>query len=182
MKYNYIQTALDSISLLDLATHIQDYEARTFFLGAPGKEHYKLLAYFSTTFNKQILFDIGTYKGCSALALAYNNSNQVKSFDIVNVNKIKNKPENIEWYFDNFLTYNINEILTSPFIMLDIDHTGKTEKIILDFLIDNKWHGLLLLDDIYLNSEMQQFWSDITLPKYDLSHMGHFSGTGLVEL
>ncbi len=76
----------------------------------------------------------------------------------------------------------IEEIHSSPFIMLDIDHSGKTEKEILDFLVDNNWHGHLLLDDIYLNNAMKDFWNNITLEKYDLTHIGHFSGTGLVIL
>jgi hypothetical protein len=182
MKYNTIQQDVQNINLLHLAPKIQSYEYRGFFSDVAGREHYKLLAYFSTQYNNTILYDIGTNRGCSALALSYNSTNTIKTFDIVNIMGLTNPPENIEWYIGDFLKEPIEEILKSPFIMLDIDHTGKTEKEILDFLIENKWHGLLLLDDIYLNAEMKQFWSDITLPKYDLSHMGHFSGTGLVEL
>ena len=54
--------------------------------------------------------------------------------------------------------------------------------LILDFLIDNNWHGKLLLDDINLNQEMKNFWNGISHEKYDLTDIGHWSGTGLVIL
>ena len=54
---------------------------KNYFLEAPGKEHYRLLSYISTLYNGVTILDIGTYKGCSALALSFNPSNKVVSFD-----------------------------------------------------------------------------------------------------
>ena len=56
------------------------------FLGKPGKEHYKLLAYLSTTFNFKNIIDIGTHLGNSSLALSYNISNTIYTFDIIDKN------------------------------------------------------------------------------------------------
>ena len=173
---------LEKINLLDLSICITNMESRGFFVLHPGQEHYPLLAHISTLYNNALLYDIGTYRGCSALALAYNKSNTIKSFDIVDCVQIRNTPSNIEWIVGNFMEQPTEEIHSSPFIMLDIDHTGVTEQKILDFLIDNNWHGKLLLDDINLNQAMKNFWNNITLEKYDLTHIGHFSGTGLVIL
>lgn len=181
MKYDAIQQNVQNINLLHLAPKIQSYEYRGFFSDVAGKEHYKLLAYFSTQYNNTILYDIGTNRGCSALALSYNPTNKIKTFDVVNIMGLTNPPENIEWYIGDFLKEPIEEILKSPFIMLDIDHSGKTEQAIVDLLGRIGWKGILLLDDIYLNVEMRSFWSNIKQDKYDLTPIGHFSGTGLVE-
>ena len=43
-----------------------------------------------------------------------------------------------------------------------------------------KYKGLLFLDDIHQSKEMDDWWNTITLPKYDLSKYGHFSGSGIV--
>jgi hypothetical protein len=37
-----------------------------------------------------------------------------------------------------------------------------------------------MLDDIHLNDDMKLFWNNITEEKYDLTSIGHWSGTGLV--
>ena len=38
----------------------------------------------------------------------------------------------------------------------------------------------MLLDDIDLNQPMKEFWGIINEEKYDVSHVGHWSGTGIV--
>ena len=71
----------------------------------------------------------------------------------------------------------------SPVIMLDIDpHDGKQEIEIVQKLIDINYKGIVICDDIHLNSEMEYFWSWIPceLEKFDITLYGHFSGTGLL--
>ena len=38
-----------------------------------------------------------------------------------------------------------------------------------------------MLDDIKLNDEMRDFWSNIKEEKWDITSKGHWSGTGLVN-
>ena len=171
---------LNQINLSALSEYIDDKDAKKYFLGNPGEEHYKLLAYFSTKYNNSVLYDIGTYKGCSALALSFNKNNTVKSYDIGNFRKLTKHKTNVEWVIGDFLNEDPKKIQNSPFIMLDIDHTGKTERAILDFLVKINWHGILMLDDIHLNQEMEDFWSTIKFSKKDITSFGHYSGTGLV--
>ena len=48
-------------------------------------------------------------------------------------------------------------------------------------LIEMDFKGILLLDDIHLNPEMQSFWDWIPVGrKVDLTRLGHHSGTGAV--
>jgi hypothetical protein len=48
--------------------------------------------------------------------------------------------------------------------------------------------GILLLDDIHLNPEMEKWWKELQdsagklgFVAYDVSNVGHFSGTGLLD-
>jgi hypothetical protein len=48
-------------------------------------------------------------------------------------------------------------------------------------LIEIDFKGILLLDDIHLNAEMQALWDWIPIvKKIDLTKFGHNSGTGVV--
>jgi hypothetical protein len=174
----------EKISKIDLSSFggmVNNPQFRGYFLEKEGQEHYKLLAYFSTLFENQVLLDVGTYKGCSALALAYNQKNKIKSFDLGNFRDINSKPNNIEFILDDFTDGKYKElVLKSPLIMLDTDHDGYFEHKTYNYLKEINWKGYLLLDDIYLNQPMKEFWGIINEEKYDVSHVGHWSGTGIV--
>ena len=71
--------------------------------------------------------------------------------------------------------------MNSKYIMLDTFHDASFEKEFLNHLIKLNYKGFLLLDDIYLNDEMKIFWSSMKLEKYDISKIGHVTGTGLVS-
>ena len=86
--------------------------------------------------------------------------------------------------------------LSSELIFLDIDpHDGIQETAVLDFLVENDYKGIMVCDDIrgganwqetHGNSEsargMQEFWSNISLPTYDVTDnkYGSGSGTGII--
>jgi len=175
-------TELGNIDLTGSAPYIIEDQFRDYFLGTPGSEHYRLLAYFSTKYQNTTLLDIGTYKGCSSIALAYNPSNQVKSFDIhPNLRKLNGNPKNIEYIIGNIIDTQFTDvILSSPFILLDTDHDGSFEYKFYEHLKALNWKGTLVLDDIKLNSPMKGFWNSVTEEKYDISNHGHHSGTGVV--
>jgi len=176
------ETELNSIDLSYNAYLINEEEYRNYYLSDPGREHYKLLAYYSMQFNDAILLDIGTYKGSSALALSYNPKNQVKSFDIrLNLRNISDYPDNVEFIVDNILNKEFESlILLSKFIILDTDHLGEFEHKFYNHIKSIGYKGILLLDDIKLNPEMIEFWNSITDEKHDISNVGHHSGTGIV--
>ena len=110
---------ISEIDISSFGEMINEPQFRGYFLGKEGQEHYKLLAYFSTLFENQVLLDIGTYKGCSALALSYNQKNKVKSFDLGNFRGINSKPNNVEFILDDFTDDKYKElVLKSPLILL----------------------------------------------------------------
>ena len=156
----------------------------------PGKEHYRLLSYLSTQFQNSNILDIGTACGHSALALSYNKSNTVHSFDITNhvVNEKIRSISNVRYYLENLwdpvvVQSYISLILSAPLIFLDVDpHEGHMEIAFYKFLKEIGYKGLLVCDDIHHFEGMRRFWSQIPPSEtYDVSRYGHWSGTGIIS-
>ena len=61
-------------------------------------------------------------------------------------------------------------------------HTGTIERIFLDHIKAVGFKGILILDDIHLNNEMMSFWDDITDTKFNITSIGHCTGTGVVDI
>jgi hypothetical protein len=137
-----------------------------------GKQHYRLLSYFSTLFDNCNIIDISSHRGNSALALSYNKTNTVYSFDIVdNIRSNVKKIDNIKFFNDNlFETAGIEKwketILLSPFIFIDVDpHNGHMELLMYKYLKKIDYKGFVIWDDIWYFKEMRDnFWyNDLTL-------------------
>ena len=143
-----------------------------------GKEHYRLLMYVSTLYNDEVIFDVGTNKCMSALALSYNKSNRVKTYDIVKLLPENPNVDTIEYILGDS-TKDL-DLEKCPVIFLDVDHDGLYEDIFYEHLKNINWKGILILDDIHLNEPMKKFWNRIEEKKYDITNIGHWSGTGLV--
>lgn len=160
------------------------------FYERPGDQHYRLLSYFSTLFNNVNILDIGSHRGYSALALSYNRSNRIHSFDIVDniVPSIKTV-DSIKFYnadLFNHAVFNsyVPLILSCPFIFLDVDpHNGKMEIELYRFLKEIDYAGFVICDDIWYFKEMRDhFWYQVPdSERYDLTAVGHWSGTGIVS-
>jgi len=154
-----------------------------FFFGGPGVAPYRFLSYFSTFFNHSTIIEIGTHNGWGSLALSHNRNNKIVGYDVdlstldKNISKIPNLT------FKEGLAHELDPkiILNSPLIHFDALHDGVYEKIFYDFLITNNYKGFVIYDDIGRNKEMVDFWNSIKLLKYDLTYLGHETGTGLVS-
>lgn len=186
MKYSIHKEDLTKINYDLYKTLLGDHHE---FYSSPGKEHYKLLSYFSTLFNNSNIIDIGTHEGHSALALSYNNSNKIHTFDIVDKGALPVKNvANIHFSTDNlFDKANFNKwrdvIVSSPFIFLDVDPpNGIMELEFITWLKEIDYKGFIICDDIWYFKEMRDnFWYKIEDKyKYDLTDIGHWSGTGII--
>lgn len=149
----------------------------------PGICEYQLYAYLSTKFNDSIILDIGTKYGGSALALSYNTSNHVRSYDIKEQGACFIKRDNITWHIKQFTEDDGIDWDNVSIVMLDVGwHTGKEEREMMQWLRDKGWKGILLHDDIspmWLSNH--DMWNEIPEEKFDLTEIGHMSGTGLVN-
>lgn len=147
----------------------------------PG-EHYKLLSYLANKFNNTTVIDAGTYQGYSALALAQNPSNRVKSYDIMTLSFPFLQPyTNVELLNKDINNESKEVLCGAPLISLDIDpHDGEQEARFIEKLVGIGYEGYVVCDDIHLNANMNYWWSMVTLPKYDITDIGHVHGTGLI--
>lgn len=128
--------------------------------------------------------DIGTRRGNSALALSLNPKVHVDSYDIHDQgagNKIKK--DNIDFHLKNVFD-DLSQVLKYDLILLDIDpHAGSLETRLIEYLRDENWQGVLLLDDIGPDwKALHEMWNNVQgLIKYDLTVLAHTSGTGLID-
>ncbi len=159
-----------------------------------GIHHYKLLGYLSLQFDNSIIIELGTHSGTSSLALSLNSLNEIHTYDVKDLYNVKKQPDNIIRRIGNI--FELKEefiLLKSSFIFLDTLHSGIFERKIFNYLKDNNYAGILVMDDIFWSKEMICLWQDIDIQKYDLTFIGHgdeldkrgpagnIPGTGIVD-
>jgi len=154
--------------------------------------HYKLCAYLSDLFEDKVIVEVGTMYGASALAFAANRKNKIITMDCTDRRKAE-QFSNWEGFSIEFQCCDINKaerhtdilnrLKSASVIFLDITHNGRDESRFYQLLNRIGYNGLLLLDDIHLQTygDMESFWASIDKPKFDLTKVGHTSGSGLVD-
>ena len=177
-----------------------------------GVHYSSILAYLSTCFNDSTIVDLGTLYGNSAAALAYNKSNKVYTYDIEPREeatlKFKSKEfKNVEYIITNCIENNWQRqtdrdiFLSSELIFLDVDpHDGVQEQVVLRFLVENDWKGIMVCDDTgapenasgvswidefhapqFATKPMRDWWNSIDLPKFDIvNKYSSPTGTGII--
>lgn len=166
-------------------------DTKNSFFAKCGKEHYRLLAYMSTLVNDSTIINVHTNGGYEALALSYNDSNTILSFDISDriTNRSLRERPNIRWITENLLDTNVREkwrrtILRAAFIFVDIEpHNGTDEYGLYRYLSEIGYGGFVIYDDIwYFKTMRNELWYRIPeTQRYDLTEVGHWSGTGVVN-
>ena len=173
--------------------------------------HYSELP--DSTCPRRHLTDIGTRYVASALAMAsaLPTHPKVYTFDIPSsmerANAFRGKTEN-EWQaavkalqiditFHNLDLLTVSDVdfrryMNTWLIMLDTFHEPYSvpfEREWIKRLVDAKFFkGILLLDDIHMNTEMKKWWKELKENAdrdgyivYDITKVGHASGTGLLD-
>lgn len=175
---------LDAIDLSRFLPYVNNrFGYSQYFLKDSGIEHYRLLAYISMLYKKSHLLDVGTNLGFSALALSFNRSNIVTTYDIIKQEmfdeyEMYTVTGNVQFLLGNFLKRkDFNKI---PFIFLDTAHEGPFEKQVIEHLKNIGWVGILGMDDIFEYKPLTDLWNSLDLEKYDLTSKGHCTGTGFI--
>lgn len=189
MQENIQIPDLHYFSIEKLSSYLE-YPTFKYFNNIPGKEHFRLLAFLSTLFENKKIIDVQTNHGHSALALSFNDNNEVISF-LGNEKKPEyiETRENIQFENENLLNESVQEnwkdvIRDSECIFLDIEpHEGIEEIKFYQYLKNINYKGILICDDIwYFKNMRDRFWSQIPdNMRYDLTNYGHWSGTGIVS-
>lgn len=183
---------MEAVQTIDLSLYMGKYLSTeinwTEFKDVAGKEHYKLLAYLSAQFTGRHILDIGTHRGASALALSYNPTNTIYSFDIQHLYPLP-QADKINYHREDQWDPSTRArwesiILESAFIFMDIDpHEGTREFEFYEWLRDKDYKGFIICDDIWYFKEMRDnFWYKIPSEhKVDVTELGHWSGTGIIR-
>ena len=172
-----------------------------------GKEHYRLFAGISCQLDDKKILELGTHNGKSAIALSYGKIIEkniiINTFDIINLltnkGKLFFKNYSVNYELKNLLDNDTREknkdfILSHDIIFIDIDpHNGILEYEMYIWLKNNSYQGIIIYDDIKLGlnhsangyqkttNKMSDFWDKLDInEKIDITHLGHWSGTGIV--
>jgi hypothetical protein len=177
-----IEIVKDQVKELDIS-HLRDISLNPNDWLPSGQSEYRLYAYLSTFFNKSTILDIGTRTGGSALALSYNPTNQVISYDLVEQGASSIKKDNITWNIKNFMEDETLDWDNIPIVMIDVDpHDGAQERVMMDWLREKEWKGILIHDDIGPGwPDIRLMWDEIPEEKFDVTEIAHMSGTGIVN-
>jgi hypothetical protein len=182
MKITLSTDQLNAIDTTSKHSECIPAEYRQYYHLSAGQEHYRLLIHLTSYYNNELLVDMGTNHGASALALANNPTNTVYSVDIVDLKSGEPSLPNCKFELGDVLQNQsiFENMMKSRFIMLDTYHEYDFEIAFYTKLVENSWKGIMICDDIHLNPPMHRFWSEITHTKLDISKYGHGSGTGVV--
>jgi hypothetical protein len=151
-----------------------------------GQTEYKLYSYLSMQLRGcPLILDIGTLFGGSALALSSNTDAFVYSYDLMSIETHipgNFDKDNIRLIVGNFMEQEL-DYSKIPLIVIDVDpHDGLQEPPMVEFIVNQGFEGLIILDDIHLSPEMQTMWNNFEYEKYDATEIGHFSGTGILNI
>jgi hypothetical protein len=164
-----IEIIKEHVKNLDVG-HLRDMSLNQNDWLPAGQSEYRLYAYLSTFFNKSTILDIGTRTGGSALALSYNPTNQVISYDLIEQGASSINKDNITWKIMDFMEDDTLDWDNIPIVMIDVDpHDGAQERVMMDWLRDKGW------------PDIQLMWDEIPEEKFDVTDIAHMSGTGIVN-
>lgn len=171
VSYNFKNDILKSI----------DIEFSRYFMEEPS--YFKLLTATAQLYPDAQFYDIGTFKGASAIAYLYGKPNTiVHTFDIQNANKFIHDGLRDRIKVLQGDCRNLKFDVSPDIIFLDISHNGDDEA---DTLRNLDAQGMLknsmvILDDINLNDNMKKLWAGIESDqKVDVTKDGHATGTGI---
>lgn len=172
--------------------HIELDEITTF----PGA-HYRILNGLVRAINPRRVVEIGTWTGVSSLAIldaARKDDFLLTTFDILPWNNIKHTALLEKDFGDNFQQIlgdlskknnfdKYHEILCeADLIFIDGPKDGVFEYNLIDSFkkINFKNNPIIFFDDIN-QIEMLNLWASIDKPKFDITSLGQFTGTGLID-
>ena len=165
-----------------------------FYNTFPGS-HYRILNGIVKFLNPKLVIEVGTYTGMGTFALSQNLNGEIVSFDIIDYKNFEThlndeflKKNKFKQYLSDLsekTEYDKHYQLlnNADIIFIDAPKDGKFEYKLLANMtnLKNKKNKILILDDIkFMN--MINLWNSIKSPKMDISSVGNWTGTGLVDI
>ena len=152
--------------------------------------NYRTLIWLVQQYTGSVFLDLGTMRGASALALASNRSNFVKSWDVSCRPRKRagyawpriDGYDNIEFIEGDAYIDSLEYARLADVIYLDLAHDGVSELDYYRCLGIAEFRGLLIMDDINYKAfpRLHEVWvNEIERPKRELL-WAHYSGVGVV--
>jgi hypothetical protein len=166
-------------------------EYSAFYAAEPGKEPYRLLEKLAAAMPEgSVAVVLGTGYGAAALALALGNQGvSVNTYDTVDC--LPPEPttpsvrimKNVQTHIVPDVREIVQDIATADLVVIDIEPLdGVKQEQCVERLMQHGFQGIVVCDDIHLTKGMRKFWDWAPGPKADLTHVGHWSGTGAIAL
>lgn len=188
MKINLSEVKNENLSYVEefFPEKYKNHKINEMNTGIENGEHYKLLSYFSNLFEGEIILDLGTRDGLSALVLSKNQKNKVVTYDLLpkpsEMISFEHLIPNCEFKQMNVFDENEEIIKSSKLMFLDLDpHDGIQEKKFIEWLEKINYDGLIICDDIEWFPAMSRWWNELKQSKYNVTKYGHGSGTGIID-
>lgn len=177
--------------------HGRSDEAARWLSVFPG-EHYHLLTGLMRSLRPQVVVEVGTFTGLSALAMLEGlpPSSRLVTFDVVPWDRLAGPALRAGDFDDGRLSQVLADLsdaerfgehaallASAEVLFVDGPKDGRFEPAFWQLLrsLPRTAPALVLFDDIRVWS-MLDFWRRIDVPKIDLTSFGHWSGTGMLRL
>ncbi len=196
-----ISVALDAVrhaQQVDLSEVTSRIQAGPKFTEVWPGEHYKLLAGLLLALKPEVVIEIGTSSGLSALAMKkyLPEGGKLATFDLIPWQSFPSCHLHQGDFADGRLVQ-FTDDLTQPeavrkhesllrrasFIFIDAAKDGRMEREFIENLrqVPFEKTPIVMFDDIRVWN-MLRIWREISMPKLDVTSFGHWSGSGLIEL
>lgn len=160
-------------------------EEETNRVRAYNENQYKFYKWLGHQTDDQLILDLGTRKGTSAVAFADNRRNMVMTYD--------NRRYDFKGQWDDRdnLRYEVLDVMAlapecydnAAIIHLDLWHDGDTESRWLETLDRSAFSGILIMDDAFHRKFPKLNTVYLGIPRRKLilpTDIGHFTGTGII--
>jgi len=177
--------------------HDRSITAQRYLSVFPG-EHYHLLAAVVRCLKPAQVMEVGTFTGLSALAILSELplGSSLTTYDIVPWREIPDSALHADDFAKghleqrigdladrDFYAKNLDALLGSQLIFVDGPKDGIFEPAFIELVTKTPRSApaLLVFDDIRMWNMLRP-WSELALPKLDMTSFGHWSGTGFCWL
>ena len=182
MKINLNEVKNENLSYVEtfFPEKYEKHKINDMNIGIENGEHYKLLSYLSGLFEGELLLDLGTRDGLSALVLSKNQKNRIITYDLLpkpsEMASFEDSIPNCEFKQMNVFDEDISIIKSSKLIFLDLDPHD-----VINLLEQINYDGIIICDDIEWFPAMSRWWNELKQAKYNVTKYGHGSGTGIID-
>lgn len=162
----------------------------------PG-EHYRLLAALVELLQPASIVEFGTYSGLSSLAMLSTlpKHGRIATFDLLPWQQFVGTPlresdfkeGRLVQHLDNLAEWSVAEkhrslLEGADFFFIDGPKDGVTEPRLFENLqrLRLKTGSVFVIDDIH-NQRLISTWDQLPFAKYDITSLGHWTGTGLMR-